>query len=177
MKVLDWSKTADVNFDDKRRKAQGLLTCKELFQKAYKQLQEQEQTEALIKAKEPILKERLLAAMLTKTPITVTKSFNNPTETIGGLSKSEDDDGFYQSASSKQSENAQFKITMETVPAGEELVFKSWLKTLGQFIFKGKSGREYAIYEKSDIIYNDRVIKNPGLFGLLFNTNLNENLE
>jgi hypothetical protein len=61
---------------------------------------------------------------------------------------------------------------METVPAGIDLIFKSWDKQLGQWIFKGSNGQEYAIYEKSMVGFQGQVIQNPGLFGLLYNTDI-----
>lgn len=174
-KNLDWSAVANVNFDEKRRKATGMLTGKELFAKAHERMRKAEEAVARRAEIEPVLRENLFKHMVNRLPITVQQPINNPTETLGGLNKSEEDDGFYHSSPSKSAESAasvKFEETLETIPQGTVLVFKSWDKQLGQYIFKSTKGHEYAIYDKSVIIYKGSSIENPGLFGLLFNTDL-----
>lgn len=176
-KVLDWSEIAQVNFDDKRRKAQGIMTGKELFQKAYQQLEAQEEHKKYRAHVEPILKAELINYMASRTPIKVIKPIQNPTEVISSADLGDEDDGFYQNvAKSSHTETPKFREVMETIPAGVELVYKAWDKQLGQWLFKGSNGREYAIYDKSVIIYQGSGIENPGLFGLLYNTNISEKL-
>lgn len=177
-KTLDWSKIATVNFDDRRRKARGQLTSKELFQKCYDNLQKaQDVAEARAQA-EPILRNALIEHMVSKQPIKVLQPINNPTETVGGLAKSEEDDGFYFSGGSSSNANseaalsAKFIEVMETIPVGTDLVYKGWDRQLGQWLFKGSNGQEYAIYDKPVIMFQGQGIENPGLFGLLYNTSL-----
>lgn len=176
-KQIDWNSTAKVNFDDNRRKAQGLLTGKELFAKAHERLQQAEEALAQRRATEPLLRKALFDRMVTKEPIRVLVPIKNPTETIGGITKSQDeeDDGFYMAAPKVQNEmtaGGKFEEVMETIPAGTELTFKTWDKQLDQFIFKSATGQEYSIYTKNVIIFKESQIENPGLFGLLFNTDL-----
>lgn len=174
-KKLDWNAVASVNFDDKRRKAAGILTGKEMFAKAHERLRKSEEALARRQEVEPLLREALFKHMVGRLPITVQQPISNPTETIGGLSKSEEDDGFYHTSPSKSAEaaaSAKFEEVMETIPQGTVLLFKAWDKQMGQYIFKGNNGQEYAIYEKSVIIYKGSSIENPGLYGLLFNTDL-----
>lgn len=180
-KKLDWGAIANVNFDDKRRKAAGLMTGKELFAKAYSDMEKAQAAVQHRQQVEPILKSELLNRIINKTPITVRQPIKNPTETLGGLNKSEeDDDGFYHGSAKNSQEgvmNAKFEEVMETIPSGTTLIFKSWDKQLGQFIFKSDKGAEYAIYDKSVIIFKGSSIENPGLYGLLFNTDLVSILE
>lgn len=175
-KVLDWSKTATPSFFEQRETYRGRV--QEQIKKAKVMAEEQ----ALIKAQEPSLRKALLNCMLTKAPITIMRAFQNPTETLGGLvQKSDDDDGFYHNSGSgddaQRTANAKFEEVMETIPTGEEIVFKCMEKTLQQWIFLGKSGREYAIYFNPDILFKGNWIKNPGLFGLLYNTDVNRKME
>lgn len=175
-KTLDWNAVADVNFDDKRRKATGSITGRELFKKAFDNMQKAQEAIARRQEVEPLLKNFLIDHMVNRKPIQVMHPITNPTEAIPGLAKSEDDDGFYNTSpsmsSAERSANARFEETMETIPRGIELVYKSWDKQLGQWLFKGSNGKEYAIYDKSVIIYKGSAIENPGFYGLLFSTNL-----
>ncbi len=174
-KKLDWSAIATVNFDEKRRKSTGMLTGKELFAKAHANLRKSQEALARRQEVEPELRKALLYHMVNRLPITVTQPINNPTETLGGISKSEEDDGFYNSSPSAAQEAkaaARFEEVMETIPQGTQLIFKSWDRQLSQYIFKSSNGQEYAIYDKSVIIYKGSSIENPGLYGLLFNTDL-----
>lgn len=179
-KTLDWSKIATVNFDDNRRKFNKQTTGKELFAKAYADLKKSEDLLAQRKEIEPILKKALLEHMVNHTPIKVMQPINNPTETVGGLNKSEneEEDNFYynggRSNEQNQSLNVKFEETMEVIPPGVELVYKAWDRQLNQWLFKGSNGQEYAIYEKPVIIFQGQAIENPGLFGLLFNTSITE---
>lgn len=172
-KPLIWDDIADVAFDSKRRKATGSMTGRELFAKAHETLRKNQEAKDQRAAVEPILRKNLLKHMVSRLPITVMVPIQNPTESIGGVSKSEDDDGFYANTrKGQQSEKVSFEETMETIPAGTDLVFKAWDKQLGQWIFKGSNGQEYAIYDKSVIMYKGGAIENPGLFGLLFNSSV-----
>jgi hypothetical protein len=174
-KKLDWNAIASVNFDDKRRKSAGILTGKEAFAKAYDKLAKAEEALAHRQQVEPILRKALFEHMVTRRPITVVNPIHNPTETLGGLAKGEEDDGFYYNSASRSAEaaaSAKFEEVMETIPPGTELIFKSWDKAMGQYIFKGSNGQEYAIFEKSVIIFKGSSMENPGLYGLLFNTDL-----
>lgn len=183
-KVLDWSAIATVNFDDNRRKKQGILTGREMFAKAYERLAAQEDHQKAKREAEPVLKAALIQAITSRSIIKVLQSIQNPTEALGGIAKSndEDDDGFYYGGNKavQQAEaqmNAKYEEVMEVIPSGVELVFKSWDKQLGQFIFKASNGQDYAIYDKSVIMFKERAIENPGLYGLLFNTSLIKALE
>lgn len=182
MKTLDWSKLANVNFDDSRREKLGIMTGKQMFQKAYARMEAQEQQENLRKSIEPHLRQMLLDHMINRKPLKVLMPFQNPTETLGGIAVDEEDDGFYANIS-KSADSAQrtakatFETVMETVPNGIELVFKSLDKQLGQWLFKGSNGRDYAIYDHENIRWDkDQIIKNPGFFGLLYNTHLRQEL-
>lgn len=179
-KVLDWGSIANTAFDDKRRKATGSLTGKELFAKAYAKIAQQEEAASNAKAKEPLLKQELLKALLTKSAFRVIAPFANPTEALGGIVEgSEEDDGFYMTKSktdeAQRTSGASFQEVMETIPTCE-LTFKSWDKQLGQFIFKASNGKEYAIYDKPRVLYQGNWITNPGYYGLLYNTNFSENI-
>lgn len=182
-KTLDWSAIATVNFDDKRRKTQGIMTGKELFAKAHAERERAEAALAQRHAVEPVLRKALLDHMVNRKPIQVLHPINNPTESIGGLAKSQDDedDGFYQNSGPSRSQeaamNSKFEEVMETIPAGTSLVFKSWDKQLDQWIFKSANGREYAVYTKGVIIFKGNSIENPGLYGLLFNTDIKSVIE
>lgn len=176
-KQLDWGAIANVNFDDKRRKTLGIQTGREAFAKAYENMAKAEAAMSKRAESEPILKAGLIEKMVNRQPILVMQPINNPTEAIPGLEKSnsEDDDGFYNTSPSMSAErtaNAKFEEVMEVIPRGTELVYKSWDKQMGQWIFKGSNGKEYAIYDKSVIIYKGSAIENPGFYGLLFSTNL-----
>lgn len=176
-KVLDWSAIAEVNFDDRRRAKHGQKTYRQLTQESLVKHEAQIQAEELRKSQEPLLKNELVVRMVNRQPIKVLAPFHNPTETLGGIAKGGDDeDDFYysggRSASENATANATFQEVMETVPAGIELIFKSWDKQLGQWIFKGSNGREYAIYEKPQVAFQNQVIHNPGLIGLLYNTDI-----
>src|SRR5581483_6699144 len=172
-KTLDWNAVARVNFDDNRRKATGSTTYKEQVAKGLETLRKSQEALKRRQEIEPILKSLLVDHMVNRRPIKVENPIQNPTETLGGLQKGEEDDGFYHSGASPNSENlGSFQEVMETIPAGTELVFKAWDKQMGQWIFKSNNGNEYAIYEKSVIIFNGNAIENPGLYGLLFNTHL-----
>lgn len=174
-KKLDWGAIATVNFDEKRRKATGTLTGKELFAKAHDNLRKAEQALVRRQEAEPILRKALFHHMVSRLPITVCQPINNPTETLGGLSKAEEDDGFYYNSATRSAEaaaSAKFEEVMETIPVGTTLLFKCWDKAMGQYIFKGSNGQEYAIFEKSVIIFKGSSMENPGLYGLLFNTDL-----
>jgi hypothetical protein len=179
-KKLDWSSVASVNFDDNRRKNTKMMTGKELFAKALEKEEKIRKAFEMRKEVEPLLRDALLKAMTSRTPIKVLSAISNPTEALGGLVKSEDDDdGFYNSNPAQKVEsqaNARFEEVMETIPSGTELIYKSWDKQLGQWIFKSVNGREYAIYDKSVILYKGNPIENPGLYGLLFNTDLIDTL-
>lgn len=178
--MIDWNKIAKVNFDDNRRKVTGGSTMKEKFQKGREQLQAQENRAEFMKKSLPILKNALLMAITSKTPILLKSSVNNPTETLGGISKNEEDEfpDFYNSSPSMQNDgsNAKFEEVMETIPAGTALIFKSFDKTLDQFIFKGSNGQDYAIYTKDKVAFRGQVIENPGLFGIMYHSDLMDSL-
>jgi hypothetical protein len=103
-----------------------------------------------------IAKSNLVKAMVGHKTIRVLKSFKNITI---GLSPT--------------SEKAHSQ--METIEAGEELQFVHLEKILGQFILKSKTypDKEYAIYKDDTVNFNGQYIENPGLLGLLFNTDIN----
>lgn len=167
-----WGKIAKLDFDDRRRRNNGQTTGKELFSKAVKQMESAEQIKEWREEIEPLMKSHLLDHMVNKKPIKVLTPIKNPTEGIAGQ-KDEDDDGFYASKSSTSV--GSFEEFMETIPSGSELIYKSWNKSLGQWIFQDTdSGREYAIYEQPKVMFQGRQIENPGFFGLLHNTNIRE---
>lgn len=180
-KELDWNAIANVAFDDKRRKATNSPTMRESFQKAYANLENVQAHQNKKNELLPLLKSRLLSALTSKAPIRVLSRISNPTETLGGLVKSEEDDGFYSNGrkamDGSQTASASFQEAMEVIPAGIDLVFKSLDKTLDQFIFSGSNGEEYAIYTKDAIIFKGSTMENPGLYGLLFHTSLAKDLE
>lgn len=177
-KTLDWSKVAStLGFDDKRRKAQGQDTYRERVQKSLASYEESMAAEEFRKSQEPLLKSVLLDHMVNRKPITVMKSIHNPTESLGGVvDNGEEDDGFYYNPGrgdkAQSTANAKFQEVMETIPAGTQLVFKSMDKVMGQWIFKGSNGREYAVYDKPTVMFQGQSIQNPGFFGLLYNTHL-----
>lgn len=181
-KELNWGAIATVNFDDQRRAKHGQMTSKELFAKSYETLQKSQDALARRKEIEPYLRNALLQHMVARTPITVLQPIKNPTETLGGVAKSngkeEEDDGFYYNggkpsvASDGPINLGTFQEVMEVIPSGIDLVFKSWDKNLGQLLFKGSNGAEYAIYEKSNILFQGQSMENPGLYGLLFQTSI-----
>jgi hypothetical protein len=170
--AIDWNKYYKGGFDDRRRKAHGQMTSKELFQKAHERLEAQENQQDFLKKAMPILKQELIKAMTSKTPIILKANIQNATETLGGLTKSEEDDGFYASKPSQSQNIGSFQEVMETIPAGTALTFKHLNKSLDQFIFLGDNGEEYAIYTKDRILFQNQPIDNPGLYGLLFNSSL-----
>lgn len=184
-KILDWNEIATVNFDDRRRKAQKTLTGREMFAKAYENLQKSEEALARRQVVEPLLRNALLAAMVSRVPITVTQPINNPTESLGGIQKGgfdDDDDGFYNSTPNHEANaiaqaNVKFEEVMEMIPPGTQLMFKSRDPQLGQLVFRGSNGREYSIYEHSQIMFKGSQIENPGLYGLLFATNLIDQID
>lgn len=181
-KILDWSTIAQVNFDEKRRKSTGITTMRQSFQKAHAQLEKTQQLQARRKELEPILKSKLINYMVSREPIKVLFPIQNPTESLGGLTKADEEDGFYANTSASaaaggKTASSSFEEVMEVIPAGIELVYKSMDKTLGQFLFKGSNGVEYAIYDKNVILFKGSAMENPGLFGLLFHTNLVDSLE
>lgn len=177
-KSIDWNSIATVNFDEQRRKKLGIKTGKEAFAKAYENLAKAEEMLARRKEVEPLLKNFLLDHMLNRKPIRVLQAIRNPTEVVsGGLNKSQtdDDDGFYNtspSMSQEASANVSFVEAMETIPAGIDLIFKGLDKQMGQWLFKGSNGKEYAIYDKPMVLFQKQAIENPGFYGLLFQTNL-----
>lgn len=184
-KVLNWGAIRNQNWEDGQRTnpftGVRVPTGKEAFAKAYEE-QDRQAALALRKAEVlPILKNELIKSMLNQTPIKVMAPIQNYTEGFNGATSanSEDDDGFYNSSPAASAEailKARFQETIETIPRGIELIFKSWDRNLGQWIFKGSNGREYAIYDKMTIMVGDaphsRAVENPGLYGLLFQTSL-----
>jgi len=177
--MIDWDGLDKSNVFDERRKRLGMKTGRQLFEEAHDRIAKAEAHAAERAQREPILKAELVKLMSSRTPIQVFNPIKNPTEGLPGQNESEDDDGFYSNMSKSASgtANAKFVEMMETIPAGTELIYKSWDKTLGQWIFKGSNGKEYAIYDRSIIMFQNRSIENPGLFGLLYNTNVRNVLE
>lgn len=176
-KILDWDSISDTNFDEKRRKNNGQFSSfKEAMAKSYEKMEASQAQADLMKAQEPGLRQALLEAMVNRSPIRVLAPIQNPTESLNGLQKSEEDDGFYNAIpSSSQSESiGSFQEIMEIIPAGTTLIFKSLDKQLGQFVFKSSNGQEYSIYDKNVILFQGQQIQNPGLYGLLYNTDLSK---
>lgn len=184
-KELDWDHVFEGNFEDKRR-LQGFKPFREHLQEAHKREAQAEQDAALTKAMEPHLKAVLLEFCVSKRPILVKAAFANPTEKLGGLTKSlvegqdDEDDGFYynggKQAENPTSFNASFQEVMETIPAGTELIFKSYDKHLDKMVFRAKTGAEVEIYTKPLVLFQGNQIKNPGYYGLLYQTNVREAL-
>lgn len=176
-KELIWSEVFEGGFEEKRR-AQGFETMSEQIKKARIREAEQQQNEALLKAEEPRLKAILLQHCVNKEPIKVFNTFVNPTETLGGVQKSlgveEEDDGFYYKGPTAEnpSFSAKFEEVMESIPAGTELIFKSYDKQLDKMVFKAQSGQEVEIYTKPLVFFQGKQIKNPGYYGLLYNTSI-----
>jgi hypothetical protein len=170
--MIDWSKIRK-DFDSERRKATGSITGKELMQKAYSEMQAIESSKELKKAQLAVLKPMLLHYMVNKLPLVVRHPIQNPTESMGGASP-DDSDGFYHTV--QKSEGVSFEETMETIPVGTELTYFKWDKPMGQWIFKGSNGREYAIYDKNVIMFKGSSIENPGFYGLLYYTNIVDSL-
>lgn len=174
-KRVDWGSIASVNFDDKRRKATGSKTWKEVIGKAVEDMEKAKDAVTKRQEIEPLLKNFLLDHMVNRKPIKVLAPISNPTEGLPGQNLDDDDDGFYNtspSSSLEKSANARFEEMMETIPVGTELTYKSWDKTMGQWLFKGSNGKDYAIYDKNVILYKGNAIENPGFYGLLFSTSL-----
>lgn len=170
--MFDWKQIANVNFDDQRRAKLGLKTGRQMFEESYQQMAKAEKASQERAQIEPLIKAQLLNAMVNRHPIQVVYPIKNPTETIGGASEEDDDDGFYSINKSETSSSATFVETIETIPAGTQLLYKAWDKQMGQWIFTGSNKREYAIYDKPLIMFQNKMIENPGFFGLLHNTNL-----
>lgn len=167
--MFDWSKIAKVNFDDQRRERLGLKTGKQLFSEAHENMRKAEEHQAWRARVEPLIKSHLLDHMVGRKPIEVLVPITNYTESIPG--QEDDDDGFYQMQ--KSTSLGSFQLTTEIIPAGTELMFKSHDKTLGQLIFSGSNGKEYAIYQQATLpLPGGKTVENPGFFGLLHNTNL-----
>ena len=166
--MFDWGNISKANFDDERRKKLGLKTGKQLFAEAHDRLQKAKDKQAWRNQVEPLLKAELIQHMVNRKPISVISPIQNPTEGIPG--QEEDEDNFYNVQ--KSSSVGSFVELMETIPAGSELIFKSWDKTLGQWIFKSNTGKEYAIYDKPKVMFKQQAIENPGFFGLLYQTNI-----
>lgn len=165
--MIDWEKLR------KPALKRNQPTMREKFEKAHGERVAAEQQQALVKAQEPLLKSVLLDYLVNRKPIEVLHPFQNATESLGGITRDEEDDGFYQVQKSETSAFTKFEETMETIPRGEKLVFKSMDKTLQQWIFKGlESKKEYAIYYNPVILFREQQIKNPGFYGLLYATDL-----
>lgn len=180
-KILDWSKIGQgFSFDGKKKLFQvdgQNVSYKEMMKKAYADEAAQRDQQELIKAQEPILKAKFLDAVINRREIHILKSFKNPTESM--YQKQEDeDDGFYQNIS-KGENIPKFQEVLETIPAGDILVFKHREKTLDQWIFKSlKTKREYAIYMSPMISFQGSNMPNPAYYGILYNTNIyNESQE
>lgn len=185
-KILDWNKIEDTtSFDDQRRKKVGQTTFKELMENAYRRDDEQKAHQDLVKSQEPFLRNGLLKCMINRTPLRVLTAFMNPTESMSGQdTQDEIEDSFWNGVSAndpiKKAErmaSSRFEEVMETIPAGAELMFKSWNKTLGQWVFVDQNtDREFAIYDKPNVMFQNAQIRNPGFYGLLFNTHLVQEL-
>ena len=169
-KLADISKA---NFDDERRKKLGLKTGKQMFSEAHANMKKSEEAAQWRADVEPMLKAELIQHMVNRKEITVMLPINNPTEGIPGQGE-DDDDGFYNM--SKSSSITGFEEIMEVIPAGTKLQFHSWDKVLGQWIFKSEN-KEYAIYDKPLIMFQQKQLENPGFFGLLYNTNIRQIIE
>jgi hypothetical protein len=176
--MFDWNKIAKVNFDDERRKKLGLKTGTQLFKEAYDRVAKAEDHKAWRAEAEPLLKAHLLDHMVNGKPIMVLAPIKNPTESLNGVdSVDEDDDGFYSNVKKSETFNSKYIETIQTIPVGTQLFYKSWEKSLGQWIFKDTTGKEFAIYDKPQIMFQGRLIENPGFFGLLHNTNIRKLIE
>lgn len=124
--------------------------------KSYETYEKQQEAAERLRELEPLLKKALLEKMTSREPIKVLQPFNNLTETF-----------------QKASMGGRFDIGSETIPAGTELVFEEYNKTLGQFFFKSQNGAEYAIYATPTVnVGVDRIIPNSGLQGLLSKTSV-----
>src|SRR5690606_7964298 len=112
-KVLDWSALYKADFDNRRRK----ITGKQALAKAYEQLRQHEAELERRQEPEPLLRKALLEAMLSRKPLKVLRPFHYPTESLGGVQKSEDNDGFYYSAGSPgESSGGKYEEVMGVVP-------------------------------------------------------------
>lgn len=174
-KVIDWGSMAPPENPNTLQK--GWL--ERGMTQAYQAMAKQQEALAQRKQTEPLLRQALMKAMVTRQPLKVVASFQNPTETLGGIKDDEEDDGFYANQSIRKAENAAnvtFQIVLETIPAGIELTFKSLNKTLRQFVFQGSNRKEYSIYQDSVLDLFGQATENPGLYGILYCTDLVENL-
>jgi hypothetical protein len=177
-KLIDWDAIRVPLDFNKAKKARGEYSSyRELVAKSQEMMVKAQQAQELRKAQELELKPKLIDRLVNRTPITVMRSFQNPTETANGMVNDEEDDGFYTVVkSSNNGSGIRFQEVMETIPAGEVLQFKTLEKTLGQLIFKSKSGREYCIYKDPTVMFQGQTIDNPAYWGLIFNCDLNKEI-
>ncbi len=174
-KILDWDAIRVTTTGPGSKKPSvygGASSYREAIQKSHETAMQIELQKSQRKAREEELKPKLLERLINREPIAILKSFANLTETLGGQSPDEEDDGFYQIA--KSSSGGQFQETVETIPEGEVLVYKGQDKTLRQLIFKGRSGRTYSIYQDPVVFFQGREVENPGISGLVLNTDINK---
>lgn len=173
-KILDWNSIRTDNLGIKKPKVYGGAgSYREAIQKSYEAEEQALLEKSLRKAKEEELKPKLLKRLINREPIHILKSFPNLTESLGGQTQDEEDDGFYQVIKSASS-GAKFMEVVETIPEGEVLVYKGQDKTLRQLIFKGKHGRDYLIYQDPIVAFQGKEVENPGLTGLILNSDINK---
>ena len=177
MSVLDWGKIAKKStMGQNPWEKQGATSFSDFVAKSTALHEAQKAQQDAIAEAEPALRKALLLAMLNKSTITVKTPIQNWTESAGGQSEEDEDDGFYQNIQKSKAITANpFQVVQEIIPAGISLVYKSQCKELGQFLFKGSNGKVYTIYTGDRITLDDKagvVVKNSGLFGLLYNTDI-----
>ena len=152
-KVLDWN----AMYKGSLRGSRGKYgSYRELMEKKAAQVEEFKKAAEHQQMIEPHLKKGLLDYMVNRKPIKVLAPIQYYTESF--MQKS-------------------FETTLKTVPVGTELVFSHIDKTMGQWIFKSSTGEEVDIYDTPIVTIpganrSSMQVKNPGFFGLLYNTNI-----
>ena len=156
-KKIDWDNMYKGALRGKRGK---YGSYSEMMKSAREKEQKLEQNRAAVQKLGPELKKSLLYHMVNRLPIIVTAPFSYVTESFAKSS---------------------FETVQKTVPSGSELVYSRTDNTLGQFIFTNTTnGSEVEIYMTPTIVvpgaFGPQQMRNPGLHGLLFNTNIYQNL-
>ncbi|RLG44956.1 MAG: hypothetical protein DRN81_03220 [Thermoproteota archaeon] len=160
MATINWNKIAKVNFDDDRRAKHGQTTGRQLFEKIHDDLAKAKQAHAQRAEVEPFLRKSLLDHMVNRKPITVLVPIQTPSEVLV-----------------KSDWGAEYQEQMITIPVGTILTYVTLEKSLGQWIFENQKGEEVTIYNTPTITFGKNPMQNPGFYGLLFNTNLINEIE
>lgn len=118
-----------------------------------------------LKDLEPMLRKSLADHMLSRKPIKVINPIIYHADNV-----------------IKSETSASYGFTEEVIPFGTELIFSHTDKTMGTWIFKSKGeDKEYEIFNTPVITMpgnrgQNYPIRNPAFYGLLFNTNIKQDL-